>query len=122
MFHNTAKLPLPFIEPSAAPEGLAVDGSTSTTVKVSWQPVKNLDQNGEIKGYTIYYKPVEGYFKHGEEKYTNVDGGDVLTATLQPLEEYVTYEIKIRAFTSVGDGPNNTVITRRRTDEDSKWC
>ena len=119
VFHKIAKLPLLFTEPSAAPEGLKVDSSTSTTIKVSWKQVPKVDRNGEITGYKIYYKPVAGYFESTEEKYINVNEGDVFKDTLQSLEKYVTYEIKILAYTAVGDGPNSTNVTRR-TDEDSK--
>ena len=83
--------------------------STSpTTIKVMWNEVPAIDQNGIIAIYEVIYTPWNTFggqiFTHA----TNVSGSD-LNVTLYYLEEYVNYNISVRAYTSEGPGPVITV-------------
>ena len=48
-----------------------------------------------------------------------VNSGSTLIRVVNGLDEYTEYEFQVLAYTSVGDGPNSTVISER-TEEDGK--
>lgn len=91
---------------------------SSTEVYVSWYEVPEIDQNGVINLYEVLYLPLETF-------------GDVIQAntmnssrrqssvTLSGLQEFVDYNISVRAYTRAGPGPysDGVIIT---TLEDGK--
>ena len=56
------------------------------------------------------YKAVAGGFRNGTEHSKNVKGGDVLGTQLTGLEEFVEYNITVRAYTDAGNGPLNAGV------------
>ena len=103
-------------EPSDPPQNVTATVISSTEVMVSWKEVPAIHQNGEITTYEIEHVPLEIY---GEEITTNTSNGSVLMMVLTGLEEYVEYNISVRAYTSVGPGPYSDTITER-IDADRK--
>ena len=83
---------------------------------MSWEEVPAIDQNGIIIMYQVQYEPLETC---NGSIYTLKTNTTMLTTTLTDLEEYVEYNITVRAYTSVGPGPYSLPITER-TDEDGK--
>ena len=75
---------------------------SSTEIQVSWSEVPSIDQNGVITMYEVFY---DGTFN-----------GSVFTVgvsvNITGLEEFVVYNISVRAYTSVGSGPfiDNAVL------------
>ena len=67
-------------------------------LRVEWDPPPAEDRNGIIILYEIYYIGEEF---DTENHIANVSG-DVLSLNLTGLEEYVVYDVRIRAFTYVG--------------------
>ena len=49
----------------------------------------------------------------------NIDTASTLSKIVTGLDKYTEYEFQVLAFTSVGDGPNSTVMSVR-TEEDGK--
>ena len=89
---------------------------TSTEILVTWEEVPAIDENGVITMYEVEFVPLETF--DGQIATNSVIISD-LNATLTDLEEYVEYDISVRAYTSVGPGPYSDPITIR-TLEDSK--
>ena len=87
---------------------------TSTSIKVTWAPVKFQDQNGIIKGYKVIYRALP----NGTNVTKVVDAENVLT--IGGLNEFTNYSIRVLAFTAVGDGPLS-VAQVKQTLEDSKF-
>ena len=88
-------------------------------ILVTWDVVPPIDQNGIITQYEVYYQPLETF------------GGAIgpmveaimppnISVILAQLEEYVFYNISIRAFTEVGPS-DYTAALLERTPEDGKY-
>ena len=90
---------------------------SSTEIQVSWEEVPAIDQNGIITMYEIQYEPLETF---EDQISTNTSTTMMLTAILTGLEEYVEYNITVRAYTSVGPGPYSDSPITEKTDEDGK--
>ena len=75
-----------------------------------------IDQNGIITGYQLSYEPLTGVRGAVSLNLSALSSG----ITLSGLDEFVSYNISVRAFTSVGPGPYSIPLTRV-TDEDCKF-
>ena len=87
---------------------------TSTSIKVTWAPVKFEDQNGIIKGYKVIYRALP----NGTNVTKVADAENALT--IGGLNEFTNYSIRVLAFTAIGDGPLS-VAQVKQTLEDSKF-
>ncbi|XP_065845962.1 phosphatidylinositol phosphatase PTPRQ-like isoform X2 [Oscarella lobularis] len=67
-------------------------------LQVKWDPPPAEDRNGIIILYEIYYIGAE----FDTELHTANVSGNISSMTLTDLEEYVIYDVRIRAFTEVG--------------------
>ena len=90
---------------------------SSTEIQVNWTEVLEIDQNGIITEYEVMYEPLMTFDVLSSE--TLVVDSTNLSIILMDLEEYVEYNISVRAYTSVGPGPYSVGIVRR-TFEDGK--
>ena len=76
---------------------------------MSWTEVTEIDRNGIITMYEVMYEPLMtfGVLTLATVNTTN------LTIIVRGLEEYVEYNISVRAYTSVGPGPYSEEVTNR---------
>ena len=100
-------------EPDGAPQNVAGQNTSSTSILVSWEAVLAELRNGIITGYTIKYQSLtendNGIVKAGpNDRQANLTG----------LKEFVEYNISVVAFTVKGDGPPSVIVVR--TDQDSE--
>ena len=96
---------------------------TSTSIKVTWAPVKFKDRNGIIKGYKVIYRALPNGNDVTEFLNISMENHDQTgeqTLTLERLNEFTNYSIRVLAFTAVGDGPLS-VAQVKQTLEDSKF-
>ena len=97
------------VVPASPPQTVTATTLSSIEIQVSWTEVSEIHQNGIINFFEVMYEPLMTF--------------DVLTAltvnttnlsiTLMNLEEYVEYNISVRAYTSVGSGPYSVGIVWR---------
>ncbi len=87
----------------------------STSSNISWEEVELLDRNGAIIMYDVLYQPLET-FNNFIENETVVIGSE-RTVTLNGLEEFVSYTIFVRAYTSIGPGPYSIGVTFTTLEE-----
>ena len=80
---------------------------------MTWEAVRLSDQNGDITGYTVYYRAIKGADESGEEQQKVVFDGRATDTELTSLEEYVEYSIKVLAFNGAGDGPKSAAVYKR---------
>ena len=101
--------------PSSPPENISITFIDGTSIQVTWADVLEIDQNGIITKYEVIYEPLTTFGVLMPENLI-VDSMN-LSVTLENLEEYVEYNISVRAYTSVGPGPysEDTIIL---TEED----
>ena len=75
---------------------------------VSWDEVPPIDRNGIVTNYEVLYEPLETF--GGAIMSMTVNTTNTST-TLSGLEEFVEYNISVRAYTSEGPGPYSEEIT-----------
>ena len=92
--------------------------TSSTSIIVTWDTVVPIDQNGIILYYLIQYEPLETFGGLISTQRYYVLGSE-MTTVLMNLEEFVNYNIAIRAYNSAGWSPYSTDITAA-TQQDGK--
>ena len=106
-------------EPAAPPQNVTATAVSPTAIIVSWEDVPAIDQNGVITMYEIHFVPLETFGGQITSDTVNTSNGSVLMMVLTGLEEYVEYNISVRAYTSAGPGPYSVGVVER-TDTDSE--
>ena len=82
-----------------------------------------MEENGIIVTYEILYDPQETFSGQLRNNVSiNTTNGSVLEMTLDDLQEFVEYDITVRAYTFIGSGPYNPNGDSRRTFEDGEYC
>ncbi len=80
--------------------------------------VFSTDQNGIITMYEVQYEPLETFGGQIQTQTINVSA-PMMSVTLRNLQEFVNYNISVRAYTSVGEGPYSVDMTAM-TQQDGK--
>ncbi len=75
------------------------------SILVQWEEIAPISQNGIIIMYEVCYQPVET-FRDGRGTVNVTE----LAVNLTGLQGFVTYNISVRAYTSVGEGPYSVGI------------
>ena len=104
-------------EPAEPPQNVTAIAMSSTDIVIMWEEVPTIDQNGVITTYEIQFVPLMTFGGQIASDTVNTSNGSVLTEILTGLEEYVEYNISVRAYTSAGPGPYSDGIVER-TDTD----
>ena len=99
--------------PSDYPQNLSAVTVSSTKIAVSWNEVPASGQNGIIIQYRVQYEPLMVLSGALTMNTSNT------SALLRNLQEYIEYNITVRAYTSIGPGPLSPSVTNR-TFEDGK--
>ena len=115
-YHCDLHLPHSFPAPSGYPQNVVPTTISSTEILVSWDEVPEIDQNGVIILYDVQYEPLMTF---GGELMTMTMNTSNTSIVLGELQEYVEYNISVRAYTSVGPGPFSPGMDNR-TFEDGK--
>ncbi|XP_036834359.1 protein tyrosine phosphatase receptor type Fa isoform X6 [Oncorhynchus mykiss] len=92
--------------PSSYPQNLSVVGLTTTTTKLAWEPPALAERNGRIVQYVVVYRDI-----NSQQNHTNSTIETQMT--IMGLQPDTTYDIRVRAFTSKGAGPNSPSIQSR---------
>ena len=87
--------------PSAPPASVGAFSTSSTSIRIIWDEVPEFDRNGQITGYDVEYRQSEG-----EPRMVSVES-NVLFLVLDGLE---SYQVRVRARTSLGAGPYSDFI------------
>ncbi|XP_062543637.1 cell adhesion molecule Dscam2 isoform X2 [Armigeres subalbatus] len=102
--------------PSKPPEDIRCSSTSSTSIKVSWQPPPQQHMNGLLQGYTVFYESVS------EESISNGDmetrKTSSLIASLTSLRKFSNYSVQVLAYTRMGDGVISPPVFCQ-TDEDA---
>lgn len=97
-------------EPASPPQDVRSTVLLSTEIRVSWEDVPPIDQNGVITTYEVQYEPLMTFDGQISTARINTTNSSIV---LMNLEEYVEYNITVRAFTSVGAGPFSDPVVNR---------
>lgn len=105
------------VVPSQPPAITRAVSTTSTTIYLEWTEVTQLNPaNSTLLGYGIVYKKRSEIFQIGFLKSVSPAP---LEATLEDLEKFTNYVIRVFAFTDKGNGVSSQPVSLR-TQEDGK--
>ena len=102
--------------PAIAPVNVQSQVLFSTSINVSWEEIPLIRRNGIIILYEVLYEPRETFGGSIGPETMNTTN---LYVVLIGLQEYVDYNIFVRASTRVGFGPYSRQITNQ-TFQDSE--
>ncbi|NXR00746.1 SDK2 protein, partial [Sagittarius serpentarius] len=101
--------------PSSGPSNVSVLATSSSSMLVRWSDIPEADCNGLILGYKVVYK------EKGSDtraRFWLAEGNASRSAQLTGLGKYTLYEIRVLAFTRIGDGvPSRPPILERTLDD-----
>ncbi len=106
----------------AGPDGYPVDiqpnprPSVPRSLSVSWGEVPRALRNGFITQYDIRYEPLETYDGNIGTRSITVHEDEGREVALLDLEEDTQYNVSIRAYTVVGEGPFSEQVTGRTSE------
>ena len=104
------------IGPSSSPGNITTIISSPITILVMWEEISVFDQNGVIIAYEVLYEPLDTFGGLIGTEAVNTSNTFI---TLSDLQEFVGYNISVRAYTNAGPGPYSDIITDM-TPEDGK--
>ena len=112
---NVIYISFSYPEPLTPPQNVQANAASSTAIMVTWEEVLPIDQNGIITNYEVQYEPLQ-FMESLDTMFVNVTD---MAVNLTNLQEYVEYNISVRAYTIIGPGPYSDPVTER-TLEDRK--
>ncbi|MEJ1282806.1 hypothetical protein NN561_013768 [Cricetulus griseus] len=104
--------------PTGFPQNLHSEGTTSTSVQLSWQPPVLAERNGVITKYTVLYRDINIPLLPMEHLIVPAD----TSVTLTGLKSDTTYDVKVRAHTSKGPGPYSPSVQFRTLPVDQVFA
>ena len=81
---------------------------------MSWSAVPSLDQNGMITLYEVRSEPLVTF---DGALATSMSNTTSMSLVLYDLQEYVTYSISVRAYTSAGPGMYSQPIIEQTLED-----
>ncbi len=87
---------------------------SSTEIQVNWTEIPEMEQNGIIDKYEVMYEPQMTF---NDVLTTTTVNTTNMFVTLTGLQEYVVYNISVRAYTRVGPGPYSVEVVRRTMED-----
>ena len=80
---------------------------------VTWEELRGLNENGIITNYEVEFEPLDFLADIFTDTITTTN----LSIVITNLEEFVNYNISVRAYTSVGPGPYSDPVTVRTFED-----
>ncbi|KAF1648541.1 Protein sidekick-2, partial [Aptenodytes patagonicus] len=106
---------IPLQVPSSGPSNVSALATTSSSMLVRWSDIPEADCNGLILGYKVMYKEKDS---DAHAQFWLAEGNASRSAQLSGLGKYTLYEIRVLAFTRIGDGvPSQPPILERTLDD-----
>lgn len=93
--------------PASSPLNVMTESQSSMSINVSWEEVDPIDQNGIIITYEVCYEPLETFNDAIMKETVNTTD---ISYELSGLEEFVVYNISVRAYTIEGPGPYSDAV------------
>ena len=104
---------LPNIEPASPPQNVRTTAISSTEMDVRWIEAPMIDENGIIINYEVQVEPLD-FNDILTIVYVNTT---TLSMVVSDLQEFVAYNISVRAYTNVGPGPFSLPVTDRTLED-----
>ena len=85
---------------------------------MTWDEIPGLDRNGIITDYEVQIEPLDFLAELRVNLLTTTN----LSILVTDLEEYISYSIEVRAYTSVEPGPYSNPVTERTLEDGNVLC
>ena len=105
------------IAPTAPPQNISVTAEYFGELTVRWNPPPVTDRNGVITVYNIFYRITPG----SDSEFNLIPALPGGQHIIKNLQENVSYDVMMQAVTSVGGGPNSTLVTAVTTRKQSRY-
>ncbi|XP_070580081.1 protein sidekick-2-like isoform X2 [Ptychodera flava] len=104
--------------PATAPESVTVRAASETSLTVRWIPLTIDQWNGVPLGYRVAWRRVSQVYRRTTNSFQYADIDDYIGRTyiIEDLEEWMAYEVKVRANNEKGSGPYSEAIVERTRD------
>ncbi|XP_010577031.1 PREDICTED: protein sidekick-2 [Haliaeetus leucocephalus] len=101
--------------PSSGPSNVSALATSSSSMLVRWSDIPEADCNGLILGYKVMYKEKD---LDTRAQFWLAEGNASRSAQLTGLGKYTLYEIRVLAFTRIGDGvPSQPPVLEQTLDD-----
>ncbi|XP_052543589.1 protein sidekick-2 isoform X1 [Tympanuchus pallidicinctus] len=101
--------------PSSGPSNVSAQATSSSSMLVRWNSIPEADCNGLILGYKVMYKEKDS---EARAQFWLAEGNASRSAQLTGLGKFTLYEIRVLAFTRIGDGvPSQPPVLERTLDD-----
>uniref|UniRef100_A0A803XSF5 Sidekick cell adhesion molecule 2 n=1 Tax=Meleagris gallopavo TaxID=9103 RepID=A0A803XSF5_MELGA len=101
--------------PSSGPSNVSAQATSSSSMLVRWSDIPEADCNGLILGYKVMYKEKDS---EAHTQFWLAEGNASHSAQLTGLGKFTLYEIRVLAFTRIGDGvPSRPPVLERTLDD-----
>ncbi|NWW94823.1 SDK2 protein, partial [Rhynochetos jubatus] len=101
--------------PSSGPSNVSALATSSSSMLVRWSDIPAADCNGLVLGYKVMYKEKDSDTR---AQFWLAEGNASRSAQLTGLGKYTLYEIRVLAFTRIGDGvPSRPPVLERTLDD-----
>ncbi|XP_042721209.1 protein sidekick-2 isoform X2 [Lagopus leucura] len=101
--------------PSSGPSNVSAQAMSSSSMLVRWSDIPEADCNGLILGYKVMYKEKDS---EARAQFWLAEGNASRSAQLTGLGKFTLYEIRVLAFTRIGDGvPSRPPVLERTLDD-----
>ena len=91
--------------PSKYPSEVKTEGTSPSTLKITWQPLPPIDHSGPGFYYVVYHQRADGKGQLSRSDVKNDTSIHVMGA-----DYYVKYMIQIQAANDIGFGPKSPVV------------
>lgn len=92
--------------PDVPPANIRAIGASGSSINITWDVVDEDGRNGFVLGYKIFY----ALFQYAVQEFTEMKLGNVTSYVLTNLLGYTQYDIRVLAFTKIGDGKRSDAL------------
>ncbi|XP_050411666.1 tyrosine-protein phosphatase 99A isoform X1 [Patella vulgata] len=93
--------------PSAAPNNFTATSPNSSEIRLQWDHPDKEDMNGQLKGYILEYN-----IDNSAEQTLRLEDPTKTKMVLQGLKPFTFYEISIKAYNEISEGPSQSTVAR----------
>ena len=105
--------------PVSPPADVTADVLSPISIHVTWEEVPPFDQNGVIIAYEVSYEPLNTF--DGQLEVASMNSTDMFII-LSGLQEFLGYNITVRAYTVAGPGPSSDVVANMTSEDGNTAC
>ena len=100
------------VAPTAPPQDVNASAIESDKIRVTWEPIPTLEQNGHILRYIVHY-----WRRKMNGTTAAVSTNSSTEVTLESLEPHTVYEILVFGVNAIGNSPKSDIITAKTWED-----